>query len=289
MQRWMPAVVSLVVGIGVLAIKVMAASSTGSSALMSDALEATVNVVAAAFAVWSTRWASQPADRDHPYGHGKMEFISALLEGGMVALAAVLMVAQGVRALMGTPHLRELDTGLVLSVVASAANAVLGVWLVRVGKRLGSLALEADGRHVLSDVWTSAGALVGLVLVKLTGMVELDAAVAVLMGVLLLREGAHVVRRAVGALMDEEDPDLVARLDAAFASSAVAGMFGAHRIRTVRAGNHVHVDAHIHVPRDWTVARAHAEARLLEKVVKEKCGLEGELALHLDPYPNDPA
>ena len=165
---------SLVVSIVLLAAKYQAYRMTGSTAILSDALESIVNVVAAVFALGGIAFAAQPADRNHPYGHGKIEFFSAAFEGGLIAFAAVLIIYQVLQAFLYGVEIRALDAGLAIVVLAGLANLALGLYLLRVGSAYQSLTLVADGKHVLSDFWTSVGIVVGLLLVRATGLWWLD-------------------------------------------------------------------------------------------------------------------
>ncbi len=283
------ALISLVGGSLIFGAKLAAFLLTGSSAVLSDALESTVNVVAATFALFAVRFAAKPADRDHPYGHGKIEFLSAAFEGGLISFAAVMIVYAAVEQLIVGPELRRLDLGLAVTAAAGAANLLLGGFILRQGRKLGSPTLIADGQHILSDVWTTAGVLTGLGLVRLTGIVWLDPIAALAVGLLLARTGVRLVREAVGALLDAEDPALLEQLVDAFNGSPVDGLGGVHRLRAIRSGGVVHVDAHIFVPEHWTVRQAHDAVTKLEDLVKAKCALVGELALHLDPCHADGA
>ncbi|MGH7317983.1 MAG: cation diffusion facilitator family transporter, partial [Candidatus Rokuibacteriota bacterium] len=161
--------ISLVVSVVLLAVKYQAYRLTGSTAILSDALESIVNVVAAVFAIGALLFAGRPADRNHPYGHGKMEFLSAAFEGGLIAFAALVIIYEVIQGLIHGVDLRALDVGLAIVLGAGLVNLALGVYLVRAGRRYDSLALAADGRHVLADSYTSAGIVVGLLLVRLTG------------------------------------------------------------------------------------------------------------------------
>src|SRR5262245_28807883 len=192
--------VSLVVGTVILAAKFWAYRLTGSTAILSDALESIVNVVAAVFALGGILFAAQPADRNHPYGHGKIEFFSAAFEGGLIAFAAILIVYEALSALVAGPELRALDVGLAIVGATGVANALLGVYLLRTGRRHTSLALEADGKHVLSDALTSAGIVVGLGLVRVTGLAWLDPLVACGVAGVLFWTGFRLVRVAAGGL-----------------------------------------------------------------------------------------
>lgn len=281
--RLRAALVSLVAGSLLLAVKFLAWHRTGSTAVLSDALESIVNVVAALFALGAIAFAGRPADANHPYGHGKMEFFTAVFEGGLVAFAAVMILHEGVTALLRGPEIREIDLGLALVLGAGAANAGLGWWLVREGRRTQSPALVADGRHVLSDFWTSAGVGAGLLLVKLTGLLWLDPVVAIVVGLLLCRTGVLLVREAAGGLLDEEDPELLEELASLFARVPVEGAIEFHETRAIRSGSFLHVDAHVVVPEFWTVDRAHDAAEALERSVLSSWHRNGEIVFHVDP------
>lgn len=282
-RRHLAAFVSLGGGALIFAAKLLGWQLTGSAAVLSDALESTVNVVAATFAIFALRFASKPADRDHPYGHGKIEFISAAFEGGLISFAAVMILYTAARSLLVGPELRKLDVGLAITAGAGVANLILGAWILRQGKRTNSATLIADGHHILSDVWTTAGVLVGLFLVRVTGIVWLDPLAALAVGLLLGRTGVKLVRESVGALLDREDPELLQRLVEAFNEAPQVGITGVHRLRAIRSGDLVHVDAHVFVPEHWSVLQAHGAISELEDWVKERSALVGELALHLDP------
>jgi cation diffusion facilitator family transporter len=275
--------VSLVVSIVLLVVKYQAYLLTGSTAILSDALESIVNVVAALFALGSLAFAGRPADRNHPYGHGKIEFVSAAFEGGLIAFAAVLIIYEVVRAFLHGVDLRALDTGLLIVAAAGVVNLGLGWFLLRVGRRHGSLTLIADGQHVLADFWTSVGILVGLGLVRVTGLASLDPLVAALVALNLLRTGYRLVRQAAAGLLDEEDPALLHRLLAALRPHVGQGVIRVHHLRAIKSGAYHHVDAHLVVPEFWQVERAHELAEDLAARVIRELGVEGELEFHTDP------
>ena len=179
-------VISIVASAAITLVKFLAWSLTGSTAVLSDAAESLVNVAAASMATWSVVVAARPADADHPYGHGKAESISAAVEGLMIAGAASLIFVVAVRALVVGPVIVRLDYGFVLSAATAGANLVLGLYLVRIGRRAGSAAIEADGQHVMTDVITTAGTIVALVAVKLTELAWIDPLVALAVAVLLM-------------------------------------------------------------------------------------------------------
>ncbi len=286
--RALTATASLVGGAAILASKLVAWRLTGSHAVLSDALESIVNVVAAVFALSAVRFASQPADRDHPYGHGKMEYVSAAFEGGLIAFAAMAIIYDAVRTLWLGAELRSVDLGLAVTAAAGAANLLLGAFVLRTGRRLESPTLVADGQHILADVWTTVAVLSGLGLVRLTGLPILDPLAALFVGFYLAWTGYSLARGATDALLDRDDPVLLAKLVAVFNKAQRPGLVGVHRLRVLRHGSLVHVDGHIHVAEHWTVRQAHDAAQELEGLVRAETGLEAELALHLDPCRCEP-
>ena len=276
-------ILSLGVSVVLLAAKYQAYLLTGSTAILSDALESIVNVVAAVFAVGGLIFAGRPADRNHPYGHGKIEFFSAAFEGGLIAFAAVVIIYEVAQSLVRGVAVRQLEAGLVIVLGAGLANLALGWFLVKTGRKHASLTLVADGQHVLSDFYTSAGIVVGLLLVHVTGLSWLDPLVAGLVALNLMWTGARLVRHAAGGLLDEEDTALLNRLLDALRAHVGQGVIRVHHLRAIRAGRFHHVDAHLVVPEFWSVDQAHELAEDLAMQVIKELGVEGELSFHTDP------
>jgi cation diffusion facilitator family transporter len=275
--------ISLAVSVLLLAAKYQAYLLTGSTAILSDALESIVNVVAAVFGLGGIIFAGRPADRNHPYGHGKIEFFSAAFEGGLIAFAAVLIVYEVILSLVRGPALRALDIGVSIVLGAGFVNLLLGWYLIRTGRKYESLTLVADGRHVLSDFYTSAGIVIGLLLVRFTGLAWLDPVAAAVVALNLLWTGFRLVRVAAGGLLDEEDPALLDRLLKVLQPHLGEGVIRIHHLRAIRAGRFHHVDAHLVVPEFWTVERSHDLAEDLGERVMKELGAEGEMTLHTDP------
>lgn len=282
-KRLTASLVSIVVGSGILGLKWLAYVLTGSAALQSDALESVVNVVAAVFALGAVVFAEKPADRDHPYGHGKIEHFSAAFEGGLISLASVLIVYEAIRALLQGSEVRSLSTGLLINLLAGLLNGLLALYLIRVGKKTGSLAIQADGHHVLSDFLTSLGLLGGLALFWLTGWRWLDPLLALGIGVLLAWTGFKLVRGSARALLDQEDPVVVGRVVEAVSTSRPEDLIAVHELRTLRAGRYHHVDVHVVVPEYYSVVRAHDLVEDFGQRVLSQLGLEGEFHSHIDP------
>ncbi len=276
-------VASLLIGSGLLAAKYVAYRLTGSTAVLSDALESIVNVVAAIFAIGGLVFAGRPADRNHPYGHGKIEFFSAAFEGGLIAFAAVMIVYQASVSLLQGVEVRQLDLGLAIIAGAGFVNLALGAFLLRTGRRYDSLTLVADGKHVLSDFWTSLGVVIGLALVGLTGVLWLDPLVAALVGCNLAWTGLRLVRHAAGGLLDEEDTELLHKLLGALNASMVPGIIRIHNLRAIRSGRFSHIDAHLVLPEFWSVDQAHEAADAFERQVIAAGNIVGEIVFHTDP------
>ncbi|RMG18795.1 MAG: cation transporter [Deltaproteobacteria bacterium] len=274
--------VSLAVAVLLLGAKLLAWRWTGSTAVLSDALESIVNVVAAGFALWSLRLANEPADLDHPYGHGKIEFVSAAFEGGLVFLAGLVIAQEAVQALIRGSELERLGEGIAITGAAAVVNLLLGAWLVRVGRKSGSLALVADGKHVLSDVWTSAMTVLALVLVKWSGQAWLDPAVALVAAANLLRIGGKVVLEAVHGIMDVADPEDLERVTQALSTIESPRFVGWSKLRSRHQGRFHHVDLTIYVPGEISVEEAHEVADEVERVVREALG-EAQVICHIEP------
>jgi len=274
---------ALVVGAALMCGKFYAYWITGSSALLSDALESIINVVASGFALGSVLLSAKPPDESHPYGHGKIEFFSAGFEGALIILAAVGIFWQGVRQLFNPQALQQLEIGLLLLFAVGLVNLVLGIVLIRVGKRTRSLPLVADGKHILTDVYTSAAVLVGVGLVYFSGWLWLDGVVACLVGVNIVIAGVRLVREAFIGLMDTSDPDLLDEISGLLARHRKSVWIDVHKLRALRSGKRVHVDFHLIMPRDLPLEEGHRQVKDLEKIFHEHFGGLAEVLIHLDP------
>lgn len=274
---------ALATGVLVFGVKVVAWQLTGSAAVLSDALESVVNVVAGALLLFSLYVSMQPADRNHPYGHGKVEFFSVGVEGTLIAVAALLIAAEAIHQLVAGPQLRQLDVGLVLVSVATAANAAVGWHLIRVGRRAHSPALVADGKHLLTDVVTSVGVVAGLAAVWISGWERLDPLVAIAVAIHILRTGWQLLRQAVAGLMDEAEPQVLGGMVEALERDREPWCIDAHSLRAWRSGPTQHVDVHIVVPRYFDADRLHQIGEQLESHLLGASALPGEAIVHFDP------
>ena len=277
------AVVSIVVGCLVLGLKYLAFHVSQSAALKSDAIENVVNVVAAVFALGAIIFADKPADRDHPYGHGKIEHFSAAFEGGMISLAAVLIGYEAITAFLAGSPLKNLNLGLAINFGAGILNGLLGLFLIHQGRRQQSHALAADGHHVFSDFYVTLGLAAGLLLVKATGLTWLDPLMALAVCAILAWTGFKLVRSSSAALLDAEDPDLVNRLVEVINRVRPPEIVAIHELRTLRSGRYTHVDIHMVIPEFWAIGQGHELAEAFGRDVIKEAALEGELHTHVDP------
>ncbi|MXP64704.1 cation transporter [Roseomonas sp. M0104] len=273
---------SVGVAVAVLGLKALAWWLTGSVALLADALESIVNVAAALAALLAVRLSAAPPDANHPYGHAKAEYFSAVLEGALIVVAALLILNESWQA-WRNPHMPDLPTtGLAISALATAANGTWSWLLFRAGRRLRSPALLADARHLLSDVVTSAGVVVGVGAVALTGILWLDPLLAALTALNILFSGWRLMRESVGGLMDEAvEPQLLNRIRA-LVSQEAAGAIEAHDLRTRHSGSTTFVEFHLVVPGDMRVAEAHEICDRIEAALKGMLGTT-VITIHVEP------
>jgi cation diffusion facilitator family transporter len=273
---------SVIVALAVLALKALAWWLTGSVALLADALESVVNVAAALAALAAVSFSAVPPDANHPYGHAKAEYFSAVLEGALIIVAALLILREAWGAL-AAPHVPELPgLGLAVSIGATAVNGLWGLLLRREGRRLRSPALLADARHLFSDVVTSVGVVAGVGAVAATGILWLDPLLAALTAVNILFSGWQLLRDSVGGLMDEAvEPVLLARIRAVMSQQA-AGALEIHDLRTRHAGRTTFVEFHLVVPGEMTVSVAHEICDRIETALKAELG-SAVITIHVEP------
>lgn len=257
-------VLSIGAALATISLKTVAWALTGSVGLLSDAAESVVNLVAALFALLVLRWAARPADEEHAYGHEKADYLSAGVEGALIFVAAATIGYAAVGRLLDPQQLDAVGIGLAVSVVASALNLFVARLLIRVGREENSIVLEADGRHLMTDVWTSVGVVAGVAATALSGWERLDAIIALAVAGNILFTAVSLVRRFVGGLMDRALSDKErAAVDAVlndFAGTDVQF----HALRTRRAGRRAFVSVHVLVPGDWSVQRGHDRAEAVE-------------------------
>lgn len=278
---------SIVAACLIICLKAYAYWITGSVSLLSDALESLVNLVAGCVALFALTVAARPADADHPYGHEKAEYFSSGLEGGMILLAALAIFVAAVERLLHPQALQQVGLGLAVSLIATVINFGVARVLLTAGRRHDSIALEADARHLMTDVWTSVGVVVGVGAAGITGLLWVDPAVAILVTVHIVWTGIALVRRSALGLMDRALPDdeqavLRELLDGYRADGA-----DYHALRTRRAGSRRFVDVHVLVPGAWTVQQGHDLLERIEAQIRDRLR-NATVFTHLEPI-EDPA
>ncbi len=276
-------ILALFLGLILMAFKFIAYEITNSKAIFSDALESIINVVSALVGFIVIIVSTKPADRNHPYGHGKIEYFSAAFEGGFIFFAAVFIIMESVPSFYNEGDLRSIDIGVLITGLAGLMNAGVGLYLQRLGRQSDSLAMQASGQHLLSDFWTSVGLVVGLLLVHWTHWTWVDPALAILVALYLLYNGGRLIRESIGKLMDEGDMKLIENMKELFPKFITSGIIQIHHTRVLRSGQYHHIDAHVVVPEFWNVSKAHDETNDFERRFLEGSGISGEMHLHLDP------
>lgn len=276
------AIGSIFIGALVFALKYVAYYLTGSIALYSDALESVINVVTAIAAFMAVRLSATPADANHPYGHHKVEYFSAVLEGVLIIVAALMILRE---AYFGFFSPKMIDAPALGLAVNAAATVINGIWswlLIRQGRRLRSPAIVADGRHLLTDVVTSAGVIVGLVLVPITGWTWLDSVLAAFVAINILWSGWGLIKESIGGLMDEALPEATLSRVREIISGNAEGAIEAHDLRTRHAGKMTFIDFHLVVPGTMSVTDAHDICDRLERALKDEVE-DALITIHVEP------
>ncbi|HUH48535.1 MAG TPA: cation diffusion facilitator family transporter [Mycoplana sp.] len=276
------ALIGIPLAVFVMGLKLLAWWVTGSVALLSDALESTVNVIAAVIAWGAIGYAARPADATHPFGHHKAEYFSAVIEGVLIVVAALLILQEAVPKLSAPTLLDQPVLGLAINMVAALLNVGWATILIRAGRRHRSPALTADGHHILSDVVTSVGVLVGLLLALATGYAILDPVMAILVALHIVFQGWKIISNSVSGLMDHAvDPAEEAAIKQAIATHA-EGSLGVHDLKTRRAGSATFVDFHLVVPARTAVGDAHEICDRIEAAI-EAAQPGAQIAIHVEP------
>jgi cation diffusion facilitator family transporter len=256
---------------------------TDSKAVLSDAIESIINVVTAAFLMLSISVSTKPVDENHPYGHGKIESFSAGLEGGLIIIAALIILVEAVPVFFTPQAPKNLGIGLYILGGAGIINLIVGAYLLRAGRKYKSDALSADGRHLLTDFYTSAGVIIGLLLYRFTGYVWLDPFIACLVALNILIPGINLFTKSFKNLMDEADPELLERIVQGLNTIKKPGWLYPHKLRALRSGRYHHVDLHISLPHYWTLTQVHEAEQEITKTLLEAIGEEGDIMIHIDP------
>jgi cation diffusion facilitator family transporter len=256
---------------------------THSNAILTDALESIVNVFAGAFALYSVSYAAKPKDEDHPYGHGKIEFLSVGLEGTLIAIAGISIIVKSIYNLYYPQEIHSLDIGLYLTVFTGGVNFIMGVYLQKKGKELHSVTLTADGKHIISDAYSSAGLIIGILLIWLSGITWMDSAVAIFFGLFILYTGYKLMRKSLAGVLDEVDYALVEEILEVLNKYRKDEWIDIHNFRVIKYGANLHIDCHITLPWYYTLEQSHAIVTEVENILTSNSANHVEVFIHADP------
>jgi cation diffusion facilitator family transporter len=274
---------ALVLSFVLMAIKFYTYFITGSNAILTDALESIINFVAGSFALYSVILASKPKDLDHPYGHGKIEFLSSGLEGTLISLAGLSIIGKAIYGFFYPHQIQQLDLGMLAIAFTGAANYGAGRYLQKTGARYGSLTMIANGKHLLTDAWSSLGLVLGLGIIYFTGLVWLDNVVAILFGSFIIYTGYGILRNSISGVMDEADHELIERITEILNRKRRPAWIDLHNMRVIKYGNQLHIDCHLTLPWYFNLVEAHQEMDLFQLAIAEEMEEPIELFIHLDP------
>ncbi len=252
-------------------------------ALKTDALESLVNILASFFALFSLIFGKRPADSNHPYGHGKIEFFSSFFEGGLILLASILIIYESIEKFIIGIQLKEISYGIWINFIAGSMNGVLGFILIKKGKYYNSTAIESDGYHLISDFYTTISIFVGLIIVELTGFLWLDSLIAGIMGLWLFYVGLKIIFRSLSLLLDTENPDIIKKIVQTINEINNENIITVHATRTLCSGNYFHIDIHFVLPEFFTIKEANTFIHDYEIKIIKKSNIKGEFHSHFDP------
>lgn len=277
MQKWVT-----IVSVVLLVCKFLAYYLTHSVAILTDALESIVNVAAGFIGLYSLYVSAMPRDKNHPYGHGKAEFISAAVEGTLILTAGALIIYKAIQHLIFPVEIKKIDMGILLVAATAFINFALGFLVYRKGMNSNSLALVASGKHLQSDSYSTFGIIIGLLLILFTGKNWIDSAVAILFGGIIIFTGYKIVRKSIAGIMDEADIELLQKMVDVLNKNRRENWIDLHNLRVIKYGSILHLDCHLTVPWFLTVHESHREIDVLANLVKKEFGESMELFVHSD-------
>jgi cation diffusion facilitator family transporter len=277
LQRWIAAISLILLGV-----KFFAFYITRSVSVLTDALESIVNVTAGFIGLYSLYIAAKPRDKDHPYGHGKAEFISAAIEGTLIIIAGLAIIYKAVENIFYPVALQKLDKGMILVALTAVVNIGAGLVCIKKGNKNNSPALLASGKHLMTDSYSTMGIIIGLLLIYFSGLEWIDSIVALLISIVIIVTGYKIIRQSIAGIMDEADEKLLEKLIALLYKNKSENWVDLHNLRVIKYGSVLHLDAHLTVPWFLNVHEAHKEIDALAALVKNEFGDSLELFVHSD-------
>ncbi len=274
---------ALITGFILMIAKFAAYFITDSNFILTDAAESIVNVVASAFAFFSIWFSARPRDINHPYGHGKVEFFSVFLEGTLIMVAGIIIIVKSIYNVFHPHEIQQLLIGALIIGITGAINGALGFYMIKQGKKMLSLTIEADGRHLITDAVTSAGLVLGLTLIYFTKILMLDSILSIVVGLFIVYTAYKLVRKSVAGLMDETDFTVVEDILTILNKNRKAEWIDIHNLRAQRYGNELHIDCHMTLPNYFDLTKVHHEVSLTDQIVNESAQIKTEFFIHADP------
>jgi cation diffusion facilitator family transporter len=276
-QAWI-----LFVAVVLFSMKILAWYLTKSVAILTDALESIVNVIAGIVGLYSLSIAYKPRDTNHPYGHGKAEFLSAAIEGTLIMLAGIFIIYESVNQLIHPHELQKLNTGIILVGISAIINFIVGFLAVNKGRVNGSVALQASGQHLKTDTYSTIAIIIGLLLIYFTNFNQLDSYIAIVMSFIIMIIGYRIARKSVAGIMDEADEKVLVKVISMLNRNRVENWIDIHNLRVIKFGNTLHIDCHMTVPWYLNVRQAHEEVEELHILIEKEFGSAMEFFVHTD-------
>lgn len=256
---------------------------TNSVGILTDAMESIVNVVAGFISLYSLRWAAKPKDRDHPFGHGKMELISASFEGLLISLAGLLIIYEGIQRLFSPSDIAKLDVGIIVVAVAGVVNYLMGRYSVRMGKKYGSMALIAGGKHLQSDTYSTIGLVAGLLILYYTDIAWIDSALALIFGSIIIIAGISILRKTIANLLDKADDEVLRQMAESIGRNRHPDWIDIHNTKVIKYGNFLYIDCDLTLPWYYNLEQGHTTCDQLQRTLKADFSDRIQMSIHSDP------
>ena len=276
-QKWIA-----VFGLLLFVAKIIAWKLTDSDAVFSDAMESVVNVISAFMGLYSLYLASKPKDEDHPYGHGKVEFVTSGIEGALIAIAGIMIIYEGINSLLTGKLLQDLDWGIAIIAATAIINYILGAISIKKGKKVNSLVLISSGKHLQSDTITTLGVVISLIVVYFTKIFWIDSAVALLFGFYIIFIGYKIIRKSLSGIMDEQDPQILNNIIRVLENNRKTEWIDVHNMKVQQFGASLHIDAHITLPWYYSLREAHNEMENMILLLAKNTKRTVEFNFHMD-------
>ena len=278
----------LIIGFVIVTIKFIAYAYTDSTAILSDALESIINIIASGFALYSIYYSARHKDEDHPYGHGKMEYVAVGFEGALIFLTGIIIIIESIIKLFEKHVVQQVDIGLLLTLLSSLILLGMGLFLKQKGKKLKSEVLIADGKHLITDVVTSVGIIIGLIAYRFTGWYWIDSTIAMVLALHIIFSGYELIRQSLDTLLDKADMDTIENVASILQKNRKSNWIDVHNMRLQKFGSQMHIDCHMTMPFYESLESIHNNINEVEQILNSELHNTVELFIHVDPCDKKP-